>query len=565
MADALRQAHKAMEKPIAVAREAKLRMVGENYGTDEATNRIIPRYANGFLEVVKMHRSRLTSERIIPRVTSRIPGELEAEAALLMLALERVADEFNLAQAHASGIDNALFYPFAIWRCGMLAGNDKTKSKRNPYTQGEFFCQPYSGRDARIDPTCKHIEERHWDAVWRWIDREEAYNCGLYDPAILDKAIKLTEGGRTSSGMEESLSAGNSAREDAVVEKLLICDIASRDTQGRWHESTMVGTPDCPSQEFAAEPVPFQGPESGPSVLMAFDAVPDEPIALSLAAQLMSIDRALAKSTHNLIDSVDRTRRNYVVDSGAVETYARLKKSNPFEAIIGNAQGIATLDTGGVIPDVIKGLEHIRAIWNNASGMASLQSGRAGLADTATEASILQSSSQQLIERMQKTSARAMRDILGHAAWHLLNDPFVQMPLLKRTDEGLDLHVIYDAAQIEGDWADFRFDIEPFAPLPMDKNSQLARLTQVFQILPALVQMATQAGKDPAVVVDTLASIYCVDDLRRMFPSGGAAAISQVVGGMAKSPAMQAMQVGPARAAQGTRPVDQLMADRPAS
>ena len=551
-----------MERPLAVAREAKLRMVGENYGTDDISNRVIPRYANGFLEVIKMHVARLTSDKVKPLVTSRVPGVFDGEAHLLSLALEHVANELQLAQAHAQGVRNGMFYPFSMWRCGMLAGKDKTKSSRNPFTKGEFFCQPYSGRDARIDPSCKHLSERTWDAAWRWVDREEAYESGLYYPEVLDRAIKLKDGGRRGSrGDEESIAAGDASHRDALVEKILICDIASRDTQGRWHETTMVGTPDNPEAEFACEPVPFQGPESGPTVLMAFDEVPDEPLPLSVAAQLMGIDYARAKTTAHFIESAHRLRRNHVVDPASVETFARLKRANPFEAIIGNAQGIATFDTSGVMPELVAAMEQINAIWNNASGMSSLQSGRQGIADTATEASILQASSQQQIESMQKQSAGAMRDILSHAAWHMLNDPFVQLPLLKRTEQGLDLHVVYDGQMVEGDWADFRFDIEPFAPLPMDKNSQLARLTQVFQVLPGLVQMATQAGRDPMAVVDTIASIYAVDDLRRLLGGQGASMVGQLVGNMAKPTGMQMLPA----AARGTRPMDQRMQDMAAT
>lgn len=488
LSKAVLEAEKAM-KPFRAARtEAISRILGKHYGANITQKR---RYNNLLLDMIRLHQARLVPAVIQPRVRHVLDIEDNGDSMMIAEMLKQLAEEIDLISTLSTVVMEAGISPFGVMRCGIAAGHDLARADRSMLSIGQFFALPVLGSDYFIDPTARSIEESSLEGDWCWLDQESAYDSGAYDTDALDRLFKLSD----HIDQSPRFGTGSSSQDDPYREKLMVCECAMRYPDGQWYVATIGGTPERPGTEFLREPQPFAGPEGGPYVKLCFDRVPGELFGLSPAAQVMDIDEALNDIVSHTVISAKEMKRNYVYDPSESDTIMRVRDAKPFGAVAGDPKaGIATVDTGGIMPDLIKGAEFARAIANNATGMQQLMSGQRSSAETATESLALQAGAQQQIGAMQAKVEQMIGTVLGHMAFHAFNDPYIQLPMVIRIPGTETAVANYPLGAQEMDWYQWRYEVEPLPRLPMDANSQLARLTQALTMFGPLLALGMQAG-----------------------------------------------------------------------
>ncbi len=468
--------------------EAISRILGKHYGANVDQKR---RYNNLLLDMIRLHQARLVPAVIEPRVRHVLGIEDTGDAGMIAEMLKQLAQEINLRATLSTAVMEAGLSPFGVVRCGIAAGSDIARSDRSTLSVGQFFALPVLGSDYFIDPTARSVEEATLEGDWCWLDQEAAYESGAYNPEALDKLFKLSD----HIDQQPRLSTVASSQDEPYREKLMVCECAMRYPDGSWYVATLGGTPERPGTEFLREPEPFAGPDGGPYLKLVFDRVPGELFGLSPAAQVMDIDQALNDIVSHTVISAKEMKRNYIYDPAESDTVMKLRDAKPFGAVAGDPKsGVATVDTGGIMPDLIRGAEFARAIANNATGMQQLLSGQRSSAETATESLALQAGAQQQIGAMQAQVEKLIGDVFGHMAFHAFNDPYVQLPLVLRMPGTEAAVVNYPLAAREMDWYEWRYEVEPLPRLPMDANSQLARITQALQMFGPTMLLGAQAG-----------------------------------------------------------------------
>ena len=549
LSKAVLEAEKAM-KPFRASRtEAISRILGRHYGANADQKR---RYNNLLLDMIRLHQARLVPAVIQPRIRHVLDIEDNGDATMIAQILKQLSEEIDLIGTLSTVVMEAGLSPFGVMRCGIAAGHDVARSDRSTLSVGQFFALPVLGSDYFIDPTARSVEEATLEGDWCWLDQEAAYESGAYDPDALDRLFKLSD----HIDQEPRLSTGASSQDEPYRDKLMVCECAMRYPDGTWYVATLGGTPERPGSEFLREPQPFAGPEGGPYAKLCFDRVPGELFGLSPAAQVMDIDEALNDIVSHTVVSAKESKRNYIYDPSESDMVMRLRDAKPFGAIAGDPKaGVATVDTGGIMPDLIRGAEFARAIANNATGMQQLMSGQRSSAETATESLALQAGAQQQIASMQAKVEKLIGDVFGHMAFHAFNDPNVSLPMVIRMPGTESAVVNYPVGAREMDWFQWRYDVEPLPRLPMDANSQLARLTQALQMFTPIMQFGMQVGIPPQSISEFFATTFGAPDIRRLVPT------------MPQQAALQAYQQGlppiPQRQpnpAQG-QPINQVRAD----
>lgn len=547
LSKAVLEAERAM-KPFRASRtEAISRILGKHYGANTNQKR---RYNNLLLDMIRLHQARLVPGVIQPRVRHVLDVEDNGDSTLIAEMLKQLAEEIDLVGSLSTVVMEAGLSPFGVLRCGIAAGQDLARSDRSTLSIGQFFALPVLGSDYFIDPTARSVEEATLEGDWCWLDQEAAYESGAYDPEALDRLFKLSD----HIDQEPRLSTGASSQDEPYREKLMVCECAMRYPDGSWYVATLGGTPERPGSEFLREPQPFAGPEGGPYLKLVFDRVPGELFGLSPAAQVMDVDEALNAIVSHVLVSAENMKRNTIYDPSDSDTVMRLKQAKPFDAIAGDPKSLATVDTGGIMPDLVRGAEFARAIANNATGMQQLMSGQKSSAETATESLALQAGAQQQIGAMQAKVEKLIGDVFGHMAFHAFNDPNVQLPMVIRIPGTESAVVNYPMGAREMDWYQWRYEVEPLPRLPMDANSQLARITQALPQFVPFVQFGMQVGIPPQAISEFFATTFGVPDIRRLVPTmpqqAGAAAYMQ---GLPPMPQAQAPTQGP--------PINQVRSD----
>lgn len=549
--DAVAAAEEAMKPYRAHQRAMEKRLVGRHYGSAGGD----PRYSNLILEAQKTIVPRITREEFSPKATAKLP--VIQNGPLVQAAVSHLIKHAGVAQVHARAVMSALLGPFGVVRCGVRAGPDNVAlAGLGNTTAGRWYCKNVSNHDFGIDPSATCRDEIGFAYDGYWMDMEAALASGYYDNAALEKAPSL------ENSSDEPNELGNSGKgsENPFRKKVRLMNFYARDHNGNW--SVCVHAMER-NGEVHKDPVRqeerFSGPPCGPYKFFTFIDPIDQLYGLSVAAQIDDIDTADAETSRNIVDAVKALKPVFIAEPGSQEMVSRITRAKHFGVVFGNPKSIARMDVGGAIPEQFTGIEYIKSLFNNATGGGQLLSGSKDVSKTATAAAFLQQNAANYIEAVQERSQKFAASIVEDAAFVLLNDPFVKLPLTYRPEGGEDVLVLYDGAAIKNNAGDYLWDVEPFSSLPTDANSRMARMMEVLDKAIQGSMALSQMGGDVQEFLEMLAEEADLPRLRSLFPTPrGQMVMQSMMQGLAQS---QPQQPSMQRYAQGGRPIDQVRSD----
>lgn len=527
--------------------KASQEFAGPWYENDIPTNRAGPTHpVNILATMVDTYMPSLVGHQWDVTVDAKMAG-LEGDAKMRSLRLTHLVDEIKLAETDRRVVLDAMFAGEGIYNIGIKSGMEEIMVDGELYDFGQPFVKRIAPGDFISDPTSRHRMEDRWQAHRFIADREALLEAGIGDPERVKVLPTIT--------MDQCLKDPNSPLVGMSDD-----DLISDDLVYLWHISIWDGKksivcviPDLEGyDDFIVEPVEYMGPERGPYEFLSFNIVPDRATPVSMAMRLMDLHMAVRHVSSRIVEHIIETKRNIIYDSTTgQETAMRIKESEDDKPIPGDPDSVKEVTSGGLIDQFNKGYE---VLMNMADAMgASLQqtAGRKGVADTATEASIIAGKSQGLIDAMNLPTSTARRNIIRRLSWYEDTAPARQQVYGVQVAPGMIIDVLYDPATREGDYGDFGYNARIRTATPMDSNTRLARLGQILQVLPPWLQFVGSMGGNVE------AGLRLVSD---DFPE-----MDNVFSTQAIMMAQQAMaqQMGTPGQAVGTRPVGKGPANAP--
>lgn len=226
---------------------------------------------------------------------------------------------------------------------------------------------------------------------------------------------------------------------------------------------------------------PWEGPENGPYHFLGFQYIPGNIMPGSPIRNHYSQSRIYNDLYCKIGDQAERQKR-VGLTSNKDDAITIMGLRDGDVGGVDNPEAIEERSFGGVDQGNIATSMFFRNIFSWSFGNLESLGGLAPQSGTATQDQMLRASSSTLIDSMQDATASFMKKILKDVYWYLWNDPYTEIPLVKRIQNtDITIPVTFSAEEKEGDFLDYNIDIHPYSTQFKSPQQSLSLIMQLIQ------------------------------------------------------------------------------------
>lgn len=239
----------------------------------------------------------------------------------------------------------------------------------------------------------------------------------------------------------------------------------------------------------------YEGPESGPYDTLGYKIYTGSTIPIPPIYSLMELDAAINVLFAKARNQAERIKRLGVYEAGNERDAQTAKEASDGDMIgLSNAQSVKELTLGGVVPEAWEFLGFSLSQFSEQGGITGLD--YKSRAKTATQEQMLMTNAARTLDRMAQKVHEFASSIAEKLAFEMWQNPTLQIEAIKEIPGIAQIPVKFNQLQQEGDFLDYKFDIEMFS---MQRLSPEARFNKMMQLLTAWIlptaSMAAQQGK----------------------------------------------------------------------
>lgn len=527
---------------------------------------------NHMARLVTSYSARLFPHDLRLKVTPKRP-DARVQAMLREEQLMHCAHELNLARTLRMWGTDALLTGEGVLATGRTSGMNLLKVQGELIDPGYPFVKRIDPEDYVNDPDSRDREDDTWRAYRYRTSRNWAVETGVADPDLL---MKLPVKRRFSGFIDapaDSLRQGETGQ-NQIFDRIELWDIVLYDGP-----RVLIGTVAEGCNDWIVPLHEYGETEGGPLHFLSFHDVPGVREALSPAHLI--IDAHLAAS------AMARKAVNMFLASKTIIGYKPAAQDDA-EAIK-DAQDLAmvamtdpdAVKAQAIVPfnkDYLMGLDWLDGqVISRQTADLQTSSGAKGVADTATEAAILNQKAQGLLDDYAQARSAALMPVLRHIAAIIDQNPPQVGYMYTDPTTGYSEELMMDPMDREDTYNEYTYDIVESAAGTTDpamKAQQLlAAITQTAPAAQTVGMMAASLG-GPMAGAEAMMKVWSIvgdslgiDEFGEIMPNPMTlmhAQISQVLAG--QPPGMGAGMGGAAQmdAPTGPRaPAPQAPAQQP--
>jgi hypothetical protein len=486
--DAMRQSRKDLQQFRWFRRKAIQEYAGFYFG--KGTSRHV--VSNMIELMVNVFTRQLAAN--VPRVmVSTGVRSLDVRAQKLQLALNHLLEEIKYGRTHRRFVKSAMF-SLGI----MKIANERTGGLPDEATGWVYdIGQPYAV-NISLDDWVHDTNARVWEEAqfmghrYRW-PLELAKQ--RFQMSKDDESLAQEPQSKNEDGMEKVASHGwsDTSWRDEYKKHVDLFDIFLpidnivatfiSDPDGEDTFGSLLGIRD------------YEGPELGPYVPLSFSDVPDH--IMPLTPVMTHFD------WHELINIIYRKARDQAERAKTITGFQRSQGDEDAKRIMRAKDGeIVAMDNpdlireytfGGVDGRLLAMGQHAFDRFMTMTGNLDALGGLAPQSPTLGQDELLQVNASKRIADMQDQVIEATRQSIKSLAWHLFYNPLIELPLTVEAG-GMNITVKFTAADIEGDYLDYNFNVDPFSMQHRTPGSRFQTTMNLLQsvILPGMQDMASQ-------------------------------------------------------------------------
>ena len=156
----------------------------------------------------------------------------------------------------------------------------------------------------------------------------------------------------------------------------------------------------------------------------------------------------------------------------------------------------AQLTLGGVVPEIYNFLGFSLQQFSEQGGNLNTTGGRTIQADTLGQEELLMANAGRTLNMMSQKVHAFASSIGEKLAWEMWNNPTLQIATIKNAAGIVDIPILYDQTEQQGDFTDYELDIQMYS---MQRSTPEQKFTKMMQLLSGWIlptaQMAAQQGK----------------------------------------------------------------------
>lgn len=467
------------------------RYTGKHWGT---TNRRARQPVNLIAQTVQALVPALTlnNPRVVIRPRKR--AELQTEGMVIERLVNQAFEELDMAEeVYAEMVLDALVSPMAVSYTGLRTARRGPIAPGHEYDTGEPYTRVIDWTDYALDPTCKDIRSRGWEAFKLRLDKRAL----LESPAWADQRNVIDALNTIESGAYETDDVGvtdgrDHAGQRTITETIEVWQACIYAGDGIYEVT--IPTRECGDARILRFEK-YEGPDGGPFDHLTFYRVPGSPLGVPLTAIIRDVADALDTVALKFVAGAEKSKSVLAYTPAGKDDAEALVETEDFAAIkTENPDAVKVLKVDLTRPEFMQALQAMQTWGNTLAGNPTLIGGSAKISDTATEANILANGVGIRLVHLQQRVATIARNHARKFAFFFSTDPMaeysVQMPI---PGMGEQVNIPLSASEIQGRPDEYRFEVDAASMAGMTPEMRSQRLLQAIQVFGANAPLI-QAG-----------------------------------------------------------------------
>jgi hypothetical protein len=351
---------------------------------------------------------------------------LTRQTPAIQAAMDQDVYRCDVAKMHSRAVGSAMIGGMGAVLIVPIDSGERVTIRGSDMDAGRLSVTAIRRTDLIVDATAKSTDE-HAYRMARWEQsREYLLETGVFPEEQVKKLKKIADAysyGKPTADEDIGIDRVNGAagQEDAVANDL----VEGWNVQIRKGDQMFFGVLSgiCHDDAFwLIPPQPWDGPGEGPIELICVEEIPGQAVPTSPLVPMLDLDNAKALLVAKVIRQSLETDRKIVVADDADKIIDDLM--NPKKGVIrGDPNSVKNFDMGGLVQDILVGLEKIDQELNNAGmGMQQL-SGSGAPSETATGVATLTGQIMTLLGRIKAVTDDFGRRICQHILHNIATDP----------------------------------------------------------------------------------------------------------------------------------------------
>ena len=414
---------------------------------------------------------------------------------LLEMAVNHLQEEQKKRETIRKLIVDAIFSA-GFAKCGMASSSQAFYLEGEWHDMGQPYCDRVDLDDLTIDPLAKD-----WRSVFFVGDRCRVPKTYLRQRGIADDDIRKMDSRYDYGQIRQEVASISGDKELTEANELVqYVDTVDVYVPELGNIYVIPYTKDG-SADTILNTVPYEGPEGGPYHMLAFAPVPDNLMPAPLAGVWYDLHILAYHVARKAADQATRQKRVVAYIPAASDDAAELMDAEDGDYVkVEHIEGIKELGIGGSDPSTYEFVTWARQAYAEAALNLDLLSGTGVDEPTATQSQMVQANTSVRLADMQEQVYYFVAELMNHDLWTLHYDPFIELPMVKRTG-GRDAQVVFTPEEREGDAIDYRLTVAPRSMARQDPNMKARRLMELASnVIPAFAQAAQMLG--PAFRID---------------------------------------------------------------
>lgn len=424
-------------------------------------------------------------------ITPFVPHKEYAE--LLGLGLDELSRQTDFKEILRAWITSA-FFGWGILKTGIAAKGQLIKFGDVNVDPGQIYTELIDLDDFVIDPICKALRNSLFFGHRTMVPRQILLDTDIYNHdlvAELPASRSVNQQNRASNITLQNMTASEiyNLQDYVDVVELYIPEA-----------NALVTIPD-PLQKTSPSYLgvtDYYGPKEGPYTFLSFTPpVPGNPFPVAPVSIYYDLHKMANRMFNKVMDQADRQKDLGLYQPALADIAQDIKEADDGDMIAcPDPKGVNVVSFGGQNTDNSRMLQQLQVWYNYMAAnpdqaAGNLTPGTKGGKETATRSQILQSNANIGIEDARILMYDATAKVKKKEAWYLHTDPFINVPLTKRTSGNEEIQLVLTPEQRQGDFLEFVFTIVQRSMSRLDPTIKSKRMIEFcVNVIPAAVTAA---------------------------------------------------------------------------
>lgn len=269
--------------------------------------------------------------------------------------------------------------------------------------------------------------------------------------------------------------------------------------------------------------VEWDGPDSGPYDILGFEFLPQNPMPMPPVWNWLSLEDTLNVIIKKMKEQAEREKSVLAYGDTAEKDAKRLAKtSDGGTCRVSDVSQMEVINYPGINEGYYPWINYLENEFSVQGSNLYVLGGRTTQAETLGQEQMMMANSSRAVDDMLNQVYNFTKSIMYKRAWFLWNDPLIDLPLVKRVAQGIEVEVDFNQVSKEGDFYQYSFNIVPYSMQRQGPDTEYRRLmTYLSQVAIPLAPLMAQSGKqlDGDAITTMLARYMNIDELDSIFTS----------------------------------------------